>query len=435
MILSLLLAVLWLRDIRLMRWPVQVKIMLLFLAIGALWTPIARNNFWAFHTTMDLAIQFFCYMFPAIAFMANGKGLRSLTKTLIFIGMYLAIYAASHAGTGPGGFTADENDLCLILIMLMAFPLALSVFEERKSQKLLYIGSALVMLMGIVSTMSRGGFIGMLVMFSYVFLKMRAKIPAILVMLIIGSVGLAFIPQSYWSEMSTISTTESTAQERLYMWGVALKIWYNVEHFAFGVGPQNTQWWIKDYESAIAASQFGKSVAGRAVHSMYVQLVVDLGAVGVFLFLLMAYKSFRMNQVSRRTVDYLGDRIIRGYENVARLYKEAGVERLPTDDESVGTQAELHPTEIQEVEMLERTLKGSYDETVFLHAYAVAINASWLGVLSAGVFISIFYYPPVWTLAALSAALFSYRERFADSLTPLLDRADPAGAEDAEGKA
>ena len=431
MVLSLVLAVLWLRNLSQMRWTVQAKIMLFFLAMGGLWTPIARNNFWAYHTTFDLAIQFFCYMFPVITFMSNGRGLRAMINVLTFIGVYLALYAALHAGVGPGGFASDENDVCLLIIMMLAFPLSMAIFEKRAFRKAMLVLASLIMLGGIVSTMSRGGFIGVLVMFGYLFLKMRSKIPALLIMFIIGLVGLALIPESYWTEMGTISTSESTAQERLYMWGVALKIWFNPEHFTFGVGPMNTQWWIKDYESVIAASAFGKSVAGRAVHSMYVQLLVDLGIVGLLMFLSMAYKSYRLNQATRIEADRLGDRVAKGYENVAGLYREEGVERLPIDNESVGSRAALSPKELQEIELLERTLMGAHTETTFIYAFAVAVNASWLGVLSAGVFISIFYYPAIWTLGALSGALLVYRTDLFETLTPLLDKADPQGAVEA----
>lgn len=429
MVMSLVLAAAWLKNIRKMSWPVQVKIMLLFIAIGVIWTPIARNNFWAFHTTLDLGIQFFCYMFPLITFMSNGRGLRRLASLFTVVGIYLAVYAVTHLGKGPGGFTEDENDLCLVLIMLLSLPLALSIFEQHRFTKFAMIGSSLIILAGIVSTMSRGGFVGLMVMFSYLFLKMRAKLPAIVLMLFIGIAGLAFVPDAYWQEMSTISTEESTAQARLHMWDVALRIWFNFEHFLFGVGPQNTQWWIRDYESALAASDFGRSVAGRAVHSMYVQLIVDLGAVGMLLFLMMAYKSYRSNQATRAASDMLRIRVNNGYENVVELYEEEGMERLPLDDDSGGSQVKLSAEELSDLELLGRTLRGADSEALYIHAYAVALNAAWLGVLCSAVFISVFYYPPVWTLAALSAAIMLYRDRLAQALDPLLDRTDPGGAE------
>ena len=362
-----------------------VQAMCALLLICAVWVPLAVNNGWAFNNFRDLLQQFFCFMFPVMMLCFYGNRLRQLGTFFALSGLMIGLWAVTHGGRGPGGFLGDENDLCLALNSMLGIPLLLVTSKVSSAKRVFFAFAVLAMLAAAVISASRGGFIGLVCLLGYTYYKSPRKLAMTVVGIVIGIIGLLSVPGNYWSEMSTITDTkESTADERMDTWSIIYNMWTDPKNFVFGVGTGNTRWRMGEYEPKSNRAAHGKSLAGRAAHSSFFQLMGDLGAAGLFLVGLMLAISFfgntRLMRKLKKTERYLKKRVS---ALSARRKEEPGEEMLS----------------------LQRGIGSSISHIHFLRAFGTGLNASLLGVAGAGFFISALYYPPIWLLISISVAL------------------------------
>lgn len=418
LILSVIVALSWL-PVCLRNWTPQTKAMLGILALMTVWVPLARNNFWSFHTWRDLAQQFFCFIFPMVVYCCYGNQLKRLVLLFGLLGGYLGIYSILHKGFGPGGFLKDENDLCLTLVMFLPMALALAIERRSAASRFFYLVLAAVILAGIVATLSRGGFVGLILAAGFLLWRSQHKmLTSFLGFLFI--LGAAFFaPQQYWKEMSTIQETDAgTAKQRWELWEVGMRVWLAPKNFIAGVGQANVPYHLGDFEPMRNRTSAGRSISGRAVHSMYVQLVSELGLIGLLLFGYMLVKSYFGNVRARnellRFQDHLAG-VLRELQAVK--VRQAGVLERIEQGES--------PEDIMHAELtlgdLEQVSQRAKSEARFFATLATATNASWLGALGAAAFISTLYYPPLWILAGFSAAMQLYLGRFRARIIPYIE--------------
>jgi O-antigen ligase len=164
-------------------------------------------------------------------------------------------------------------------------------------------------------------------------------------------------PKRYWQEMSTIQgeydgETQGTGAARRYTWQIGWEMF--LANPVFGVGQGNFPWEFGNYEGERTFE--GRSFSGRAAHSLYYTLLPELGLVGVLLFLGMNYH------------------IYRDLALVRRLYKNKG---RPPQSENAR----------------------------YFFFMSCALEASLVGFLASGYFISVLYYPSFWTLMGFAVAL------------------------------
>lgn len=401
----------------------QVKAIFLILALGAVHVPIALNNFWAFHTWRDLLQQQLCFLFPLIIFLSTGKSLRALVKVLIGIGIYLAVYGLTHGGVGPGGFLGDENDLALALLAFLGIPLLLIGAARGAHRKLLMVVVSLLILGGVVATSSRGGFVGLVGLFGYVYWKSPAKGATTFAAVLIALASVVFVPKEYWDDMSTIKETNTgTAKERREMWSVAINIWLHPPHFLFGTGMDNCRYWMSHFEPATNRSNYAKSYGGRAVHSSLFQLLPDLGLTGLLLFSWLVWTSFmgnsrlarslkRVSLVVQPAMYKLGSEL----DNSSSVHSEDSTVVENVVENSASMEGEETPRwEESQQEMLEKSyylLRSALREAQYTRALLLGINSSWVGAIGSGLFISALYYPVFWFLASLTVAVQAHSQR------------------------
>jgi len=376
----------WLGSIPL-SWNYQTRVMMFFLVAEGLRTivgklvidDLVRNDFWSFHIWEDLFFQFTTLMFPIVVFLRSGVGLRKFLSTWLFVGFFLGVYALTHSGVGPGGFLGDENDCGLALLVFLPFPMAyLTESRFAFGKKIRYFAVVAFVLLGIVATVSRGAFVGLVCVLAYFFFRSKRKVMLLLSVGMLLLVVVPFLPPDYISEMRTIKDTNSgTADIRKHYWKLSRLVWLDPKHFVFGVGLGNVSFHLGDYESGGDLETY-PSAAGRAVHSMYFQLLPDLGCWGIFVCGSILLRSFRVNSK-------LFKQVIREQKTLAR--------RDLTD-------------ESDEEWRSHRTLLRK--ELEFVGPMLMATNISFVALLSAGLFISVLYYPMFWLLVSLSSVLEKY---------------------------
>jgi O-antigen ligase len=352
--------------------------------LGKVWEPFIHNDRFAFYIWRDFALMGVSTVLPLVVLCPYGDRLRNMCAWLGVCAFLLASYALTHNGVGPGSWVFDENDVCFVLVMLLPFPLLLWRHMRNVLVRILLLSSAWITFGGIVSTNSRGGFVGLLCGFALLFYRSRHKGRLVLFAFFLGILGLFLVPSEYWLEMSSISDVSSgTAQKRRDYWFAAIQLWLYPPHILAGVGIGNS------------ANRLGEMVGeatfyGRAVHSMYFQLLPELGLVGIVFFVLMIGGALRGNFRGEK----LNQRILALLSMV--------------DEDSVD-------------ESRRHSLALIGKECLFVERAFLAANVSWFGLLGAGAFISVLYYPPMWILIGVSVAIQVYAENLARLFQDLMD--------------
>ena len=351
----------------------QTRLMCIFLGVEAvrcfvgkkLFDDLVRNDYYAANTWVDLFLQFAGMVFPIVAFAASRRGLKKIQRYWFLAVSLLSIYILAHGGVGPKGFLGDENDAGIALLFLLPLPLVtMGELGSGKLGRLVAFGVTLLVLAALVSTFSRGAFVGLVCVITvFIFGTSRKGIATVLLITLIG-ISTIFVPKSYWNEIGSIGEIRTgTAEQRREMWTVASRVWLDPRHILIGVGMENVKYYLKDYEFG---SELGSrpSLGGRAVHSIYFQILPDLGLWGAFIIGLLTWKSYCSLSATRQIV-----------------------KRLLTSNN-------LQPK-------LETELGR-------LLGWTTALGASMVGLFSAGAFISILYYPHLWLLFGLCAVVERY---------------------------
>ncbi len=345
-------------------WTKQMKIMACVSLMGAAWIPFAVNTRFAFEGFRSISQMFLCIMYPLTIFMANGKQLRRLGSVITFCAFYIALYGFTHSGTGPGDYLGDENDLCLCLDMFLGILLGLSQGKKGTGGKLRLLFTCVFVLAAIIATGSRGGFLGLIAVAGYHLWFSEKKFQIIFAMFFLGIFAAILAPASYWERIRTIAkTNEGSALERRETWNFAWQIFTRKEVFLFGTGMKNTPVHLGDFKTSTS-----RNLWGRQTHSLYFEVLPDLGLAGFSLLLAISIGSFTANR--------------RRYKELLFLER-----RLPKG-----------PSEVR-------------SELRMVRGYILGVNAGWIAILVAGAFISIFYYPVIWFLGAISGSIHLYSQK------------------------
>jgi putative inorganic carbon (hco3(-)) transporter len=344
LILTALMVIAWLRTPKAFTFGSrQITLMLYLLALMAMHIPLSANHYWAYLRTEEFLLLLpFCI--SVILYVDTPERLVSFLSWWVILAAYVATKAILHPhGAGGSSFLGDPNDLSLLIDMMLPFVLCMFVYEKRRLIKLLYLGTVLVCMAGIVSTSSRGGFVGLAAMLVVLWWVSPRKV---LVLVLVGIVGVGIYQladQRYLARLSTIQATDQgTAKERLESWKAA---WAMFEDHPLGVGPDNFPIHFHEYQ----AKNFTHNMWGRAAHSLWFTLLAELGIPGVILYVLI----FRAN-----------------WRSIRRLH-------------SLPSSAPLH-------------------RLAFL--LSIAFTASIAGYFAAGTFLSVLFYPHYWFVTAMIVA-------------------------------
>jgi O-antigen ligase len=138
-----------------------------------------------------------------------------------------------------------------------------------------------------------------------------------------------------------------------------------------GIGPNNFRWRIEEFETSEIIEKYGHSLGGSAfTHSLYFELLAELGIAGVILFALIAVQNFRDLSKIKRSVRELMD------EESSSLH--VGGAFAPG-----GVSSGLLKT---------------------VQCYAHGVTASFIAFLVCSAFISTLYYSYFWLYSAMIAS-------------------------------
>lgn len=321
----------------------EIRYIFFFIILIIIYVPFARNNYFAYLTAKTMLL-YLPFILSVVATVNSLDRLKKLIFVLIVLMCYVSVYTLTHGGVGSGNYFADENDVSLYINMYLPFCYFLFFYEYKKSLKIFYASAFAIGLAGILISFSRGGFVGLLAVASVVWLNSQRKIPALIVILLIGSIFYFSAGKDYLNEMGTITNTEDrTATIRIESWTAG---WHMFLDNPFGVGGNNFQVRFPEYQSDF----FKHGMWGRVAHSLWFTLLPELGIPGIFIYFSLLFANIKDLILLRR----------------------------------------LEPETNQDIQ--------------YLRSFSLACIASFAGYFASGTFISVLYYAHYWYLIAVLVA-------------------------------
>ena len=343
----------------------QTLLFALLLGLMVIHGPIAVNNYWALTVFISMSLNFVAYL-SLLHFVDDEERFGKLVDVWLKLHVLVALVGIVKKGVGAGSFLGDENDLCMTLNMILPFTFFLAMSAPKNWKRIYYVGLACLFLFVIVLTESRGGFVGLVATGLYCWWKSKRKLLSGTVVVVLALFMALAAPSTYWDEIRSIAdeNTEAnpygTGAARYYTWKVNWGIF--LDNPIMGVGQGNSPWNVGAYEEKLGFSEgfHERSMAGRATHSLYFTLMPELGLIGTILFASMVL-------LTVRDLRY--------------------IQRSPAN---AGTAA---------------------DGPLPITSIATALEASLVGYLASGVFISVLYYPNYWLLMGFAVSLRKILER------------------------
>jgi len=184
----------------------------------------------------------------------------------------------------------EANYLATILVLLVPVAFAFASLQRVPNRRWLWIGAGVTLVVMIVLTGSRGGFVG-LVAAGVLFVYRRRGLGAAAAMLVVLVVGVLAMPTELSTRaLATISgdtsqlPTELEASNKAHVglfWAALRMI---VDNPLIGVGPEN----FKDLSKAYTGLQ-----QANIAHNMFLEIASEMGLPALIVFVLLLHSTFR----------------------------------------------------------------------------------------------------------------------------------------------
>jgi len=244
-----------------------------------------------------------------------------------------------------GGFVAGADDFAVVMNAVIPFVYFLYQSEKLNKKKLFYAILTIIFVTAVICAFSRGGWVSLIGMLFLILLFSKYKTRTMIVIFLAFLVVLNIVPNEFYDEFNTISSETSTASGRFELWWAAFQMF--LDHPILGVGMSN----FPSMYGRFYIPDNPHSYHWLTVHSVYFQLISEMGLVGLLSFLFIVYWAIKDNL------------------------------------------------------LIMRKLKEHNQTNSFSYAISQALIVSILGYLLGGVFLSLLYYPTFYFVSAITVAL------------------------------
>jgi probable O-glycosylation ligase (exosortase A-associated) len=204
---------------------------------------------------------------------------------LIGIAMF-ATFAGRRFGDVGGGFLGDENDSAMALLVMLPYVYFLMQIVRGRAVKLFLAVAMAVGSSAVLFSFSRGAFLGFIATIVYLWIKSSRKVTAAIGLAALLALFLTLMPGEYWERIESISAyqTEGSAQGRIDAWKGAIEML--VDHPLVGVGADN-------FNRTFGEHYNRNSARWTAAHSLYCQIIGELGLAGCIFVVWFLVRNFR----------------------------------------------------------------------------------------------------------------------------------------------
>lgn len=170
----------------------------------------------------------------------------------------------------------NSNVFAQLIVMFAPFFAAVIISSKGWQKRLLFTVAALPLLISLLMTYSRSGYVGLAVaLIVFIFLVKKSLIPLFIAL---GLLAVPFLPDTILRRISTITNLQDSSITYRFdiletMWAVVKDFWYT----GVGLGSDAVQMVTENYEIQTT------SVPLHA-HNVYLQIWLETGIVGLFAF-------------------------------------------------------------------------------------------------------------------------------------------------------
>ena len=215
-----------------------------------------------------------------------------------FFGFKGGLFTLRTGGGGmvagpPGGFIAGNNEIALALVVVIPLMNYLRMVATRKSIRLGLLVLMLLSAVAAIGTQSRGALLAMAAMGLVLWVRSNRKFATGITVAIFAVCLIAFMPSSWDQRMGTIQNyqEDTSAMGRINAWTMT----FNLANSRFSGGG------FESYTPEIFAKYAPDPSDLHVAHSIYFSVLGEHGYVGLFLFLLLWWLTFRTAGNIRKT--------------------------------------------------------------------------------------------------------------------------------------
>ncbi len=193
----------------------------------------------------------------------------------------------------PNSAIADNNHLAAGLLVVFPLVYWLQQTSERRSLRIALAGGLLLIVISVLGSLSRGAFVGIIVMTLFLILKAKHRFRTLLGIGIAAAIALPIMPSSYWERIDTIESYEEdkSAQGRINTWTTAVRV----------ANARLTGGGFDYYGSWLYQEHAPNPLAVHSAHSIYFQALGEQGWIGLILYLMILGQLWiQCSKVARR---------------------------------------------------------------------------------------------------------------------------------------
>jgi O-antigen ligase len=287
---------------RLSVWTLEMTMLMVVAALGLLLAPIAASPQESMAVLTDIYLKTVIIFILMVNLIDTRQRIFSMWKLVVICGAALGVGAIKSYMKGEftdkglrieglvGGMFENPNDLATALDVLLPFAVALTLISKGRA-RLFYLACAAVMAIGVLFTLSRGGFLGLIALGGVLLWKLgrSRRLKTTLGVALICGILLAVMPGGYGARIATIFNTEEdqtgSAQLRSELMKRAAII--AISRPVVGVGMGNFHIY---------------SIREKRAHNAYLEIAAELGVMGLIAYLIVIFAPLRsLRRIERQT--------------------------------------------------------------------------------------------------------------------------------------
>jgi putative inorganic carbon (hco3(-)) transporter len=213
-------------------------------------------------------------------------------------GLLFIASGGRHHFTGPSNTKiGDRNTLALALVMVVPLLNFLRLISEWSLVRMVTLAAMGMTILAILGTYSRGGFLALLGMMAFLWWRSRQKIGLLIFAALVAVPAMTLVPESWTARMDTISEAQendNSFRGRLVSWAIHANAALDRPLTGAGI------WALQSgacFPYMPPEGVFGHvDTICRAAHSIYFEVLGDIGILGFIIYMALALTAWRNTQ-------------------------------------------------------------------------------------------------------------------------------------------
>jgi putative inorganic carbon (HCO3(-)) transporter len=208
-----------------------------------------------------------------------------------YYGLKGGVFALLHGGDyrvfgPPATAIQDNNDLAAGLVVALPLMNYVRINSARKDVRIGWLVAMAFSFLSILSSYSRGAFLGLAAVSIFLWLKSRKKLISGVAIAMALILAIGFMPDKYYARIDSIVhyRQDPSAMGRIQIWGAALRI--ALARPLTGAGFTATQ-------SQATVTRYDPGIPARATHNVYIGVLADHGFIGLLIWLALPFVGWR----------------------------------------------------------------------------------------------------------------------------------------------